>query len=204
MLETLPIDAIQPATDTAQGYANLVERGIIARQAMDTGRWVLGGNVRELVTYYGERTIEQYADDIGVEANRLYEYAELASFYPMDVREELSELDLCYTHYREAKWFKDLDQAIEFLKMIALNHWNVSQTRDYLRTLRNGGKLPPRSDRTISDLNNVPVEPRMNYQWRGRAMVSFDANGIVQLACEEVPDIDPDKPYMVIFQAIDS
>jgi hypothetical protein len=204
MLETLPIDAIQPATDAANGYANLVERGIIARQAMDTGRWVLGGNVRELVTYYGERTIEQYADDIGVEANRLYEYAELASFYPMDVREELSELDLCYTHYREAKWFKDLDQAIEFLKMIALNHWNVSQTRDYLRTLRNGGKLPPRSDRTISDLNNVPVEPRMNYQWRGRAMVSFDANGIVQLACEEVPDIDPDKPYMVIFQAIDS
>jgi hypothetical protein len=204
MLETLPIDAIHPATDAANGYANLVERGIIARQAMDTGRWVLGGNVRELVTYYGERTIEQYADDIGVEANRLYEYAEMASFYPMDVREELSELDLCYTHYREAKWFKDLDQAIEFLKMIALNHWNVSQTRDYLRTLRNGGKLPPRSDRTISDLNNVPVEPRMNYQWRGRAMVSFDANGIVQLACEEVPDIDPDKPYMVIFQAIDS
>lgn len=193
-----------PPVDTAYGYANLVERGIVARQAMDTGRWLLGGNVRELVTYYGERTIEQYADDVGVEANRLYEYAEMASFYPAAVRDELSELDLCYTHYREAKWFKSLDSAIEFLKTIALNHWNVSETRARLKALRNGGHLPSRPDRGMTDLHNVPVEPRMNYQWRGRAIVRLDGKGRVQLECETPPDLEADKQYMVIFQEIDS
>jgi hypothetical protein len=206
MLETLPIDAIQPATDAATGYANLVERGIIARQAMDTGRWVLGGNVRELVTYYGERTIEQYADDVGVEADRLYEYAELATFYPMDVREELSQLDLCYTHYREAKYLKDLSLAVEFLKTIALYRWNVSQTRAALKALKQSGDIDlDRISRmgAITDLRNQPYNKRPVIEWQGTATVRFDKGGKPELQWDSIPEVEDGKKYRVSFEAIE-
>lgn len=80
--------------DEAAAYAALVNDAITARQAMDTGRWLLGEYVRQLKTYYGQKTIEQFADDVGVDAKRLYEYAKLASFYPLKDRNELSDLDL--------------------------------------------------------------------------------------------------------------
>lgn len=200
------IEYAVPPVDEAHGYSQLVNEGVIARQAMDTGRWVLGNNVRKLVTYYAQRTIEQYADDVGVEANRLYEYGELASFYPTETREELSELDLCYTHYREAKKLKNLGDAVEFLKLIALYRWNVTETRQRLKLMLKAGHIDPHqaTGEPIRDLNNLPYERRPSYQWRGPATVQISKDGTVQLQCESLPEIEPGKRYIVSFEEVDS
>lgn len=194
-----------PPVDEAHEYSQLVNDGIIARQAMDKGRWVLGNNVRKLVTYYAQRTIEQYADDVGVEANRLYEYGELASFYPTEIREELSELDLCYTHYREAKTLKNLADAVDFLKLIALYRWNVSETRERLKLMRSTGHIDPTKSTgsTVKDLNNLPYERRPSYQWRGPATVQRGKDGTMNLKGVNAPEIEDGKRYIVSFEELE-
>jgi len=193
-----------PAIDQAVGYAALVTDGIRAREAMDTGRWILGGNVRQLVTHYREHTVEQYADDVGgVEATSLYEYAGVASFYTADALESLSELDLCYSHYREARRLKTLDKAVEFLKLIALNHWTTHQTRAALKEIkRNGGDIAATysSSSPITGLDNRVVNRHPVYQWRGPATVSIDEKGVVRLVCEGLPEIEQGARYMVSFE----
>lgn len=192
--------------DEAYEYSLLVEKGRIARQAKDMSQWLLGDYVRMLITHYGERTIEQYADDIEIEAHSLYTYGPMASYYPLQVREELSELDLCYTHFKEARRLKSLDKSIEFLKTIAENRWTVNQTRMALKALRmkghavaeNVSDAPP-----MTDLRNLPYERRPSYQWRGPAMVSIDKQGNVSLKCDSPPEIEPGKRYIVSFEEVE-
>jgi hypothetical protein len=196
-----------PPRDEAYEYSLLVEKGENASKAKSMAKWILGDCVRQLTTYYAQRTVKQYAADIKEESQSLYEYSGMASFFSLEVRESLAHLNLSYSHFREARRLKDLDKAIEFLETAANNYWTVDDMRQALKALRMSGHTvadtygdaPP-----MTDLNNVPVEPRMNYQWRGRAIVRMDSKGHVQLECETPPDLEPDKQYMVIFQAIDS
>jgi hypothetical protein len=197
-------DAIAaPTLNDAEGYALLVEDGIIARRAMDTGRWLIGEYVRQLVTYYGERTIEQYADDIGIQPNRAYEYGSMASFYSLGTRAAFSELDLTYSHYREARRLKNLDRALEFLRLAALNKWTVRDMAQNLKAFRDGEVAQSYSDAPpLTDLRNTPMSSRPSYQWRGRAIVKIGKDGLVQLACENIPDLEPDKEYIVSFEEV--
>jgi hypothetical protein len=199
-------DAIAaPTLNDAEGYAQLVEDGITARRAMDTGRWLIGEYVRQLVTYYGERTIEQYADDIGIQPNRAYEYGAMASFYSLDIRASLSELDLTYSAYREARRLKDLDRAIEFLKMAAFNKWTVRDMAQNLKAFRSGEIAQTYSDAPpLTDLHNTPMSSRPSYQWRGRATVKIGKDGLVQLAGVNIPGLEEDKEYIVSFEEVDS
>lgn len=188
----------------AEGYAQLVEDGRIARRAMDTGRWLLGEYVRQLITFYGERTIEQYADDIQVSANRLYEYGSMASFYPIEIRASLSELDLTFSHYREARRLKDLEKAIEFLKLTAENHWTVRDMARNLKLFRDGSIAQTYSDAPpMTDLRNIPLNYRPSYQWRGPATVQISKDGTVQLQCETPPQIEPGRKYIVSFEEVE-
>lgn len=190
--------------DEAYSYAALVTDGITARQAMDTGRWLIGDYVRMLVTNYRERTVEQYADDIGIESSRAYEYAGMASFYPLEIRDQLSELDLYYSHMREARRLRDLGRAVEFLKTIALNAWTIQQTRDALKAVFAPNALPNYSDgNAITDLRDRPIDQRPVYQWRGPAMVEVDKQGVVHIRCDHTPEIEPNKRYIVSFEEIE-
>lgn len=200
---------ISPTSDEAHDYATLVEYGRTANETMDKNRWLLGEYTLLLITYftrYSERTIEQFAEDISIDPRRLYEFSGMASFYPKEVREELSELNLFYTHWREAKRLKDLDKAIEFLKLIALNQWTLSQTRDALKALLNMGHDVAQTyseDNKIIDLNGRPIDQRPIYQWRGPALVAVGKNGKVQLQCDHMPEIEDGKRYIVSFEPLD-
>ena len=198
----IPVDiSPSPTIDTAASYSSLVNDGITACQAMDTGRWLLGEYTRQLVTYYNERTIEQYADDVKIDASRLYEFALMASYYSLETRESLSELNLCYSQYREARRLKDLDKSIAFLKKAALNLWTIAQTRSALKEHFSPDALPSYSDNpAMTDLNNRPVNERPVYQWRGPASVTIDAKGIVRLQCDHAPEVEQGKRYMVSFE----
>ena len=199
-------DAIAaPALDEIETYSNLVQAAIDARKAMDTGRWLLGNYVRQLITYYAEHTIEQFADEVGVDSRRLYEYGVMASFYPMDARESLSELDLTYSHYREARRLGDLDQAVEFLKTIALNRWTVRQTQDALKSMKAlAGAAIPRMGGEFTTTDNRPVNPhRPRPVWEGITQLTVKNGRITFDPGTLPPDFDPERPYKIIIEPID-
>lgn len=194
-------------TDEAHSYARLVDEGIIARRAMDTGRWLIGEYARTLVTYYREKTIEEYARDISVSYKRVYEYGAMASFYPLEVRESLSELDLTYTHYREARRLKDLDKAVEFLKAAALNLWTVDDMRQNLKTMSQLERMDLSSkyseDNQLTDLANKPVDPhRPRPIWEDITTLTAK-NGRITFTGTLPPDFDFDRPYKIIIEPLD-
>jgi hypothetical protein len=194
-----------PQMDEAIAYATLVNDAITARQAMDTGRWLIGEYVRQLKTYYKQKTIEQFSDEVGIDPKRAYEYASMSSFYPLNDRAELSDLDLTYSHYREARRLGDLDQAKAFLSEIALNHWTIQQTRERLKImLYQGVKVAPGYDSPapITDATGAPIVNTPEYQWRGPALVTIDKKGRVQLQCDHAPEIESGKRYIVSFEEV--
>lgn len=194
--------------DVAVEYAALVEHGLNLSKTKDICHWLLGDDVRKLMTdfsKYAECTVENYADAIKVSHSSAYEYAGMASFYSLAIREELSELDLSYSHYREARKLKTLDKAIEFLKTIALKKWTIQQTRDALKALkRMGHEVDDRySDAPPpTDLNHQPFDRNPLAVWRGVGILKVDSKGRAQLHIE-APDLEPDKEYIVIIQEVD-
>lgn len=197
MIDT-PSAPIAPPIDHAAAYAALTEDAINARQAMDTGRWLLGEYTRMVLdaTVYGQHTIDEFADDIGVDSKRAYEYGAMASYYPPATRESLSELKLTYSHFREAKRLKDLDKSIEFLKTVALNAWTIRQTQEALKEIFDPQPLPSYST-PLTDPQNRPVSARGMYQWRGPATVQFDEQGVARLVCEGLLEFEPGTRLMV-------
>ena len=204
-----PPQTLELPRDVAHEYAALLELATNARQALDIGRWLIGDYVRKLITdfsAYAECTVENFADAITLSPNSAYEYASMASFYTLETREQLSELNLSYSHYREARRLRSLDKAIEFLKTIALNRWTIQQTRDALKALQRMGHrdiAATYSDAPLpTDLNNQPFDRNPLAVWRGVGMLKFDSKGRAQLHIE-APDLEPDKEYIVIIQEVD-
>jgi hypothetical protein len=189
--------------DQAAAYAALTEDAINARQAMDTGRWILGECTRMLLdtSLYGQHTLDEFGDTIGVDPKRLYEYGSMASYYTPEKRESLSELNLTYSHLREARRLKDIDKSVAFLQKVALNAWTIAETRDALKEHFHPDSLPSYSDSPpMTDSNGHPYNPQPEYQWRGPAVVHLDANGVLRLQCEGVPEVEQGKRYMVSFE----
>lgn len=202
-VDVIDSPTLSPTHDQAAAYAALTEDAIKARKAMDTGRWILGECTRMLMdaAVYGQHSIEDFADDIGIDPKRLYEFAGMATYYTPETRISLSGLNLTYSHMREAKRLKDVNKSIAFLKEVALNVWTIRQTQDALKALFSPDALPSYSDTPITDPNNQRIDQRPNYQWRGRATVSIDAKGVVRLQCEGIPEIESGEVYMVSFEA---
>lgn len=197
--------AISPVIDQAAAYAVLVKDAIDARQAIDIGRWLIGAYVRMLmdISVYGQHTLEDFADDIGIDPKRAYEYASMASYYSLGRREQISHLNLTYSHLREAKRLKDVDKSLAFLHIVFANVWTIQQTRDALKAMCiNGGVYvgPTFDTSPITDMNNNRIDQRPVYQWRGPAIVTIDAKGIVRLQCDHAPEVEQGKRYMVSFE----
>lgn len=208
------IEAPIEIRDETDAYDALVDLGIEARQNMDANRWKLGDYTLTLVTYisrYGKRTVEDYADAISVDASRLYEYKGMAEFYPAERRDELSELDLSYTHFREARRLKNLDRAIEFLMAAAQNGWTVTDMRQALKTMRRVDGIDVadtyREGGLTTDVYNRPLEMRrLHPVYDAITRVSRDSTGRVILEDPDIPfpnDIELGRRYRVIFEPIE-
>lgn len=204
-----PDSALEIPRDVAYEYAALVDLAVNAAKAMDLGRWLIGDYVRKLITdfsAYAECTVEKFADAIKISHTSAYEYASMASFYTLAIREELSELDLSYSHMREARRLKTMDKAIEFLKAIALNRWTIQQTRDALKSLQKAGHTVAQTYSDApppTDLNHQAYDRNPLAIWRGVATLKIDSKGRAQLHIETPPDLEPDKEYIVIIQEVD-
>lgn len=205
-------DAIQtPISDTLDidSYDRLVDLGKAARNQMDHWRWVLGDYTLLLVTHfsrYGERTVEEYAEAIHIDAGRLYEFKEFAEFYPPEKRDELSELDLSYTHFREAKRLKNLDQAIELLKLAAIESMTVPELRRVIKNMELVEGIVVNKTYTAPMTATGPrYNPVKHPAWDGSMHLSFDDKGRLVLEDPDIPlpALEEGRRYRVIFEPIE-
>jgi hypothetical protein len=207
MMTVEAIDA--PIKDKDEAYERLVKLGEDARRTMDEERWSLGDLTLLVIAHfsvYGQRTVEEYADAIKVEASRLYEFKEVAEFYPPERRAELSELDLSYTHFREAKRLKKLDMAMEMLKQAAAQHMTVRVMAEAIKVMKLVDGIDV--DRTYAT-PMTPLGPRYNPikypAWDGSVKVSFDSKKRLILEDPNIPlpPFEEGRRYRVIFEAIE-
>lgn len=209
---TMIEDAIEtPISDTLDidSYDRLVDLGKAAREQMDTWRWVLGDYTLLIVTHfsrYGERTVEEYAEAIHIDAGRLYEFKEVAEFYPLAKRDELSELKLSYTHFREAKRLKNLDQAMELLKLAAIDRMTVNELRQTIKRMEMVEGIVTNKTYTAPMTATGPRYNPVKYPaWDGIMHLSFDDKGRLVLEDPDIPlpALEEGRRYRVIFEAID-
>jgi hypothetical protein len=103
-------------------WEEAVIEGIQARQQRDGAQWRLGDLALQVETSYGERTLETYAESIGVEYNTLQQYRWVSSLYEKSVRTD----SLTWSHHERIAGRKD---RLEWLKAAAEHGWSVRRMR---------------------------------------------------------------------------
>lgn len=99
-------------------YEQLVKSGREAARS----QWTLGDNALEVETVYGENSLGQYADDVGVELRTLEDYKWVASKYDSTVRTVLS--------FAVHKVFASQEDRLE---LIGKKKWTARQARDFVQ-----------------------------------------------------------------------
>jgi hypothetical protein len=140
-LETLS-EATESGDETV-AYTVLVDMARDMKRQMDLFQFGIGDIAATVETVYGQGQLKDFAQRVVLSQSTTYEYIKLAQYYPTDVRSELSDLPISYSHFRAAARFNDLAESLEFLKDAAANLWTVDQTRMELLE-RLGKPLPPR------------------------------------------------------------
>ena len=139
-VDDLTADSPVIIEDKTDAYKRLVDIAKVALAERDAQYWILGQCALVFETHYGDQTLARFADEVGVEPNRLYEYRMMTEFYDAEARERLQPLKLTYSHMREARRLGDIDTASEFLHSVAMNLWTVRQTRQRVDIML--GKAP--------------------------------------------------------------
>lgn len=144
------------------GYAYAVSAGIEARKAMTHWRFVTGDLALAVETHYRERTIAEFADDIGKRPNTVYQYRLVSRFWQRAAHDQyfarakyLNQYPMLdFSHFRaamhaaQAAW-DSFDVALAFLDACALNQWTIIQAETVIKE-RYG---EPRAEA-------LPVEPK--------------------------------------------
>jgi hypothetical protein len=135
-----------PQVDEAYEYAMFLKDLRGALEIKESSQWLTGDMLIERKTVYREHTIENIADACGCAASSLYDYRQMAEFYPVDVREKYKAKDLYYSHLRLARRLKTLEDACRFLDECVLNVWSVYGAEQALKA-RQGIDTPDRLPR---------------------------------------------------------
>jgi hypothetical protein len=116
------LEALSPIhPDALEDWQSLCDAGSTAREQADHWRWYLGDLACRVVTLFPPRkvnlsvnhTLAEFAKDINVPKKSLYQYRQVAAFYPLSTRVEFETLT--YTHYRDAMRLGTLDDAMAWL-----------------------------------------------------------------------------------------
>mgnify|MGYP007100069299 CR=1 FL=1 len=131
----------------AETGGEFFEESVVAGEAalknMDTGKWFIGDLLTSVKKRYGHKQVKEYANRLRRGASTLYEWRQMAVFYPRSARAEfLEEPTLSYDHMRKAmRNLGTLDAARPFLQMCAENNWTTGQADVELTVLK--GKPRP-------------------------------------------------------------
>lgn len=125
------LDMIQRAADEGHDVWEMaIAAGIEANDRMDAGRWFIGDLALLVNTEYGQNSIEEFAQKICVEVNRVREYRTTCAFWHRQnsVRTEfLSTYPMLkYSHFRIASKLGAMDAAEQMLRTAAEGGWSTT------------------------------------------------------------------------------
>lgn len=114
-------------------WETLVEAGVKAQHEVDRAQWVLGDLALQVVTVFGDHTLERYANDIGVDYANLSDYRRVARAYSIPARAGI----LSWRHHREVIARED---RLEWLARAAAHGWSCKRLQEEVHLADN----PPR------------------------------------------------------------
>lgn len=186
--------------DDIDAYKRLVDIARDARKERDEQYWIMGQCAILLEIHYAKHTLATFANEIGVEPRRIYEYKIMTEFYPLDIRERLKPLNLTYSHMREAKRLGTIEQAIEFLHQIAESLWTVHQTRERMNIMLGRTQSAMSQDERAA-LYTPPM--LQNFHPVFESIMTIRQDGTISLDTPLPPDFEKGKRYRVIFEPIE-
>jgi hypothetical protein len=118
-------------TERTVSWEELCERGRLAQQDMDKGRWTIGDDALTVRKRYGFDKLGDYAREINMPTERVQEYRTTCAYYQKSVRTDFlaDNPTLTYSHLRAAMRFKDIEESLSFLEKAAMACWTVETAR---------------------------------------------------------------------------
>lgn len=190
--------------DKIDAYSRLVAIARDARKERDEKYWIMGQCAILLETHYRDETLARFANEIGVDPKRLYEYKVMTEFYPSDKRALLDGLDITYSHMREAKRLGTVSQAIEFLHDVAMSLWTIVQTRERVNIML--GKMPSISQDASAPAKIYTSPMLQNFHPAFEVIATVtEINGKMVLGDTPLPpEFESGQRFRVMFEPIDS
>ena len=113
------LDTYEALCDYAREYS----------EHLDNLRWTLGDIANTVMNRYSQKTIEDFARDIGQRKSTIYQYAKVADFYPPSLRRRISEdmPNLNYSHLRDGLRLDNIEKAIAWLNEVSISGWSADE-----------------------------------------------------------------------------
>lgn len=107
----------------------VVNAGIMARESLDQGRYIIGDCAVHLHKRYGEDIVGQFAEQINCRTASVREYRRVCTFWQRSTRAELfAEMPgLAYSMLRDSVRFKSPALALDFLRRCVDNDWKCER-----------------------------------------------------------------------------
>lgn len=117
-------------TDTKISWDELTERGRIASEKLDSGRWEIGDLACIVEREHGGKIfIADFAREIGQQIRTVQGYHRTARVFPERVRADafVKWPNLFYSHYRTAARLESPKEAFAFLENASSNGWTTDE-----------------------------------------------------------------------------
>lgn len=108
-------------------WITAVSIGIGLREIKEFSQWFIGDLAHKVKTEYGEKSIPQFAREIGLSPGTIYEYKRVAELIPKDKR-------LLFLSFRHHQMVARLNNAPKWLEKAHDNEWT---TRQLYRAIKN-------------------------------------------------------------------
>lgn len=141
-------------------WESLCDEGRDAAEDMDRGRFRIGDAALKVVKQYGRNRIGVWAIEINVRESSVKEYRTVCRYYPSSVRTDF--LDnypvLCYSHFKEAMRFDDMEVSLAFLEECAENAWTIERALIEIKKRLNKPVPPPKLGDFEGTIKHVDLE----------------------------------------------
>lgn len=103
-------------------------------ERLDDERWQLGDCANVVMQKWSEKTVEDFARDIGQHKSTVYQYAKVAAFYEPSLRRRLRDdlPNINYSHMRDALRLKDVEAALEWLTFASVQGYSADEASHHL------------------------------------------------------------------------
>ena len=115
-----------PRLDT---YESCCDYARAQGEELDARRWIIGDVANTVMERWQERTVSDFARDIGQPKSTVYQWAKVSLFYENSLRCRLLDnySNLTYSHLRDALRLNDVDAAVAWLEAVSDNGWTVDE-----------------------------------------------------------------------------